>query len=205
MAAKELEEVPGSPAWDSEGEAMSTAIETIGEFLHRGSPGEEPQWYAIQTRPRFEKKAAAELVRRGITAFLPTVRESRQWSDRTKMIDFPMFPGYLFVRVVPDSRIRVAVGSVSGVVGFVGINSKPSAIAAREIEAIQHLVVNNIPIEGEPFLKLGQRVRVIGGALNGLEGVVVGTRGKRRLVISISTIERSVSVSIEGYGLEVIR
>ncbi len=183
---------------------MSSAVQSASAVLQNAILAEEPQWYAIRTRSRFEKKVVAELEHRGVENFLPVQQQVRKWSDRKKVVSFPLFPGYAFVRIPPVSRLRVAVASVPGVVGFVGTAHGPVAIPAAEIEHIQTLVMNNIPVTGEPFPRVGQRVRISGGVLDGLEGVLVGTRGERRFVVSVGTIERSISFCIEGYELEAI-
>ncbi len=183
---------------------MSSAVHFVPAFTQNAPLAEEPKWYAIQTRSRFEKKVVAELEHRGVQNFLPVQQQVRRWSDRKKLVSFPLFPGYAFVRIPADSRMRMVVASVPGVVGFVGTNRGPAPIPASEIEQIQHLILNNIPVTGEVFPRIGQRVRISGGALDGLEGVLVGTRGERRFVVSVSTIERSISFCIEGYELEAV-
>ncbi len=183
---------------------MSSAVNSLASVPHNAPAPETAQWYAIRTRSRFEKKVAAELEHRGVEGFLPVQQQVRRWSDRKKVVSFPLFPGYAFVHIPPLSRMRVTVASVPGVVGFVGTTHGPVAIPAAEIEHIQKLVLNNIPVTGEPFPRVGQRVRISGGALDGLEGVLVGTRGERRFVVTVSTIERSISFCIEGYELEVV-
>lgn len=184
---------------------MSSAIQLATAVLQPPPPAEEPQWYAIHTRSRFEKKVAAELEQRGVETLLPVVQKVRKWSDRRKLVSFPVFPGYAFVHIPPVPRMRMLVASVPGVVSFLGMHHGPTPIPHDEIERLQTLVLNNIPFSGEPFPRVGQRVRITGGALDGLEGVVVHTRGERRFVVSVSTIERSVSFCVEGYELEVIR
>ncbi|HVP42851.1 MAG TPA: UpxY family transcription antiterminator [Terriglobales bacterium] len=183
---------------------MSSAVQLVSAIPQSGPLAEPPQWYAIRTRSRFEKKVAAELEHRGIESFLPVQQQVRKWSDRRKLVSFPLFPGYAFVRIAPVPRMRVLVASVPGVVSFVGTHHRPMAIPAGEIEHIQTLVLNNIQVTGEPFPRIGQRVRISGGVLDGLEGVLVGTRGERRFVVSVCTIERSISFCIEGYELEAI-
>lgn len=182
---------------------MSSVVQSVAAVPHPAPLVEEAQWYAIRTRSRFEKKVVAELEQRGVESFLPVQQQMRKWSDRRKLVSFPLFPGYAFVHIAPVSRMRVQVASVPGVVNFVGTNhAGPMAIPASEIEHIKTLVLNNIAVTEEPFLRIGQRVRISGGALDGLEGVLTGTRGARRFVVSVSGIERSVSFCIEGYELE---
>lgn len=158
-------------------------------------------WYAVQTRARHEKKVAAELQEKNISAYLPLMAQVHHWSDRRKIVHVPVFPGYLFVRTELEPRIRLSVLQIWGVLGFVGSQREILPIPDCEIEDIQDLVNKKIPLTPYPFLKVGQRVRVRGGALDGLEGILV-TNGEKRLVISVGTINRSLSIAIEGYDVE---
>ena len=164
----------------------------------------EPQWFAIQTRSRHEKKVADELAGRGVEVFLPMVTRTRKWSDRVKKVDFPLFAGYAFVHIAPEPKTRVKVLSSHGVVRFIGPTAIGTPIPSNEIESLRTALVNDIALRPMPFLKIGQRVRIRSGALAGMEGILIGTRGSHQLVVSISSIERSVSLAIEGYDIEPI-
>jgi transcription antitermination factor NusG len=160
------------------------------------------QWYAVQTRSRHEKKVSAELDKRGIVNYLPTFHEVHRWSDRKKSVEVPVFPGYAFVHTRPAPEDRYAVLQVWGVLNFVGRQNLGDPIPESEIDAIRGLVASRAPFTPHPFLKVGQRVVVRGGALDGLEGIFVSHDNNRRLVISSGTIERSIAVSIEGYDIQ---
>jgi transcription antitermination factor NusG len=160
------------------------------------------QWYALQTRPRHEKRVATELAQKGVSAFLPLVTETRQWSDRRMRIELPLFSCYLFVNIVPTPEARVAVLSSYGALGFVGTNRDLVPVPENQIDDVRRLVANKVPFAAHPFLKIGQRVRIRGGALDGIEGILERRQGSARLVISVQTIQRSLSLSIEGYDVE---
>lgn len=160
------------------------------------------RWFAIQTRSRHEKKVAEELQRRGVTTFLPTLSRVQRWSDRLKTVEFPLFSCYAFVQIVPTTQSRLAVLTVNGVLCFVGPTHQGTPIPANQIEDLRTLVLNRVAMQPHSFLNVGQRVRIRGGALNGVEGIVSGFKGNRQLVVSIETIQRSISVSIEGYDVE---
>jgi transcription antitermination factor NusG len=167
-----------------------------------GAELELSSWYAVQTFPRREKKVEAELRRKGIETFLPLVSEKHQWSDRRHVIDLPLFPAYVFVRIMPRVENRVAVLRAAGVTGFVGVRGIGTAIPDTEIASVQGVVDNKVPFHLSESFGVGQRVRVRGGSLDGVEGVLVAVKGERSLLISIELINRSLCVSIEGYHVE---
>jgi transcription antitermination factor NusG len=169
-----------------------------------GDVSEPMRWYAIQTRSRHEKMVAQQLQNQGIINFLPLSTELREWSDRQKLVEFPLFPGYAFVRMIygPEERLRVL--RTEGVVNFVGTAGHGIAIPDKQIEHIQTLLASKVPFESYPFLKAGQRVRIRGGALNGTEGILVRQDTDRMLVISVELIQRSLSIRLQGYEVEAI-
>jgi len=163
----------------------------------------QPQWYAVRTRSRHEKMVSEQLEQQGIESFLPLVKRTHKWSDRTKEVELPLFSGYSFVRVVLSSTERLRVLQAHGVAGFVGINGVGTAIPESQIQDIRTLLSNNVAFEEHPFLlKVGQRVRIRGGCLDGVEGVLAGHNGDQSLMISLEPIQRSLSIRIQGYAVE---
>ena len=162
---------------------------------------EKTNWYAVQTRSRHEKKVADEIQDKGISSFLPLITQIHRWSDRRKLVQVPLFPGYVFVRAQLDPRVFVAVLSIWGALAFVGPQREAMPIPESQIEDIRTLLSTKVSLSPYPFLKLGQRVRVRGGALDGVEGILV-TNGQKRLVISVESIHRSLAMTIEGYDIE---
>jgi transcription termination/antitermination protein NusG len=160
------------------------------------------RWYAIRTRSRHEKVAARELNAQGIRVFLPLVTSLREWSDRRKAVEQPLFPGYAFVRVAYLSGDRVRVLQATGVVGFVGSNAMGAAIPEEQIESIRTILIRKVPIKDHPFLTLGERIRVRSGALSGVEGILVAVKGSRTLVISVEPIQRSLCIQLDDYEVE---
>jgi transcription antitermination factor NusG len=162
---------------------------------------EQPFWYAVRTRPRHERKVASELQEKGITIYLPLLSQVRRWSDRRKTIQVPLFSCYAFVHSVLDLHLRVVLYGISGALGFVGPNNQGVPIPDAQIENIRTLMANNVDLTPYPLLKVGQRVRVRGGALDGVEGILA-TKGDRRLVISVESIHAAFSINLEGYDVE---
>lgn len=161
-------------------------------------------WYAVHTRSRHEKLVAHQLKMRGVCGYLPTRTEMHRWSDRRKKVEVPLFAGYIFVHLADCNERRVEVLRTPGVVGFVGTPPQGTPIPDEQIEAVRILGNQNLSLAPHPFIKEGQRVRVRGGALDGMEGIFVRGNGHDSLVISIDAIQRSLSVSIQGYDIQVL-
>jgi transcription antitermination factor NusG len=159
-------------------------------------------WYALQTRPRHEKMVSQRLLERGVTTFLPLMTEMRRWSDRKKSVDLPLFSGYIFARFKRNYDERLQVLRVDGVLSLVGSRGEGAVIPEAEIDAVRMLLAGALPWTAHPFIEIGQRVRIRSGALDGLEGILVGRNGDRTLIISVTTIQRSLAVRVEGYEVE---
>lgn len=153
-------------------------------------------WYAVRVKNRRENVVAEHLRARGFETFLPLYRVRHRWSDRVKDIDLPLFPGYVFCQFDPLNRLPVV--SVPGIVHVVGNGRTLIAIDSTEIAAIQTVVNSELPRQPWPFLEIGQHVRIERGPLLGLEGVLLDFRGHQRLVLSVTLLQRSVAVQIEG-------
>lgn len=182
----------------SSGPAIDTDLTTPGSAALM----EPPQWYAIRTRSRHEKMVAEQLERQGIEGFLPLVKHTRKWSDRMKEVELPLFSGYNFVRVALSSRDRLRVLQTHGVAGFVGLSGCGTAIPESQIQDIRTVLASQVPFEEQPYLRVGQRVRVRGGALDGVEGILSAQNDDRSIVISLEPIQRSLSVRVLGYAVE---
>ncbi|MGA7524242.1 MAG: UpxY family transcription antiterminator [Acidobacteriaceae bacterium] len=161
-------------------------------------------WYAVSTRSRHEKVAAITLEAMGIEQFLPVISEARRWSDRTKTVHFPLFPGYLFVRIAKRPEFLVRVLKAPGVVSFVGNGNGPVTVADREIESVRMVTDHSSVCSRHPFFTAGDRVRVVRGALAGAEGTFLRQRAQSRLIVSIEMIQRSVSVEVAESDVEVL-
>ena len=162
----------------------------------------QAQWYAIRTRSRHEKLVDRQLREQGITSFLPLLQQTRRWSDRRKLVHFPLFPGYSFVRMAPGPEMRVQVLRVNGVVGFVGTLGQGTPIPEVQIESLRSIIAANVPFASHRFLQIGERVRIRGGALDGVEGILRSQNGDGSLVVSIAAIQRSISLRVDGYEIE---
>jgi transcription antitermination factor NusG len=162
------------------------------------------RWYAIHTRARHEKTVMTRLQQQGITAFLPTITEVRRWSDRRKCIECPLFSCYAFVHLSWVPELRAKVVRTDGVLGFVGFCGGAIPVPDIEIQNIRTLLTSMAPYTLYPFLKIGQHVRIRGGALDGIEGILLARNGNNRLVISVEPIQRSLAINIDGYSVEAV-
>jgi transcription antitermination factor NusG len=163
---------------------------------------ETRRWYGLHTRPRHENAVAQRLEENGVTTFLPLIKEVHTWSDRKKTVQLPLFSCYVFAKVSPNRLDRLRVLRVEGVFGLVGTRGEGTPIPDDEIDAVRSLVQTKLSWSSHPFLKVGQRVRIRGGALDGLEGILISRNGDRTLVLSIDAIQRSLAVRVEGYQVE---
>jgi transcriptional antiterminator NusG len=159
-------------------------------------------WFAVWTKSRQEKVAAAMIGSLGVTSFLPLKSESRQWSDRKQTVHVPLFSGYLFVRVNLSDGNKLRVLQVPGVAGFVGNSHGPLPIPEGQIEAVRTVVERRVECTVHPLLEEGDRVRVIRGPLAGMEGRLVRMNSAARLVISISMIHRSLAAHVDRNDVE---
>jgi len=159
-------------------------------------------WYALQTRARHERIVAERLGMRGVQTFLPTATEIHRWSDRKKKVEVPLFSCYLFARLAATKVDRLRVLCVDGVFSFVGGRGEGLPIPDEQIDAVRALVESQLPCASHPFLKIGQRVRIRSGSLDGLEGILVSRNRDSTLVISVDAIQRSLSVRVDGYHIE---
>lgn len=162
------------------------------------------RWFAVWTRSRQEKTAASTLESLGVSHFLPLRTEIRQWSDRAQAIKTPLFSGYLFVRTNLSKDSKLWVLKTPGVVGFVGNSSGPLPIPDEQIENIRTLLSSGLDYSVCPILKEGDRVRVIRGALSGVEGTLLRKNSDAWLVISVEMIKQSITVSVSKYDVEPI-
>jgi len=181
------------------------AVSSLSLALPNPAPlveAEAENWYGLQTRPRHEKIVAQRLEERGVKTFLPLVTEVHRWSDRKKSVEVPLFRCYVFAKFVPNRADRLRVLRVDGVFGLVGARGEGTPIPDGEIDSVRSVIEGPLPWSSHPFLKIGQRVRIRSGALDGLEGILVSCNGDRTLVISVDAIQRSLSVRVEGYEVE---
>src|SRR5690554_2454707 len=161
------------------------------------------QWYVMYTAPRSEKKVEQRLTEKGLDVYLPMVEEVRQWSDRKKKVQRPLFNGYLFVFTSKD-RLWEAL-QVAGAVKFVNFAGEHATVRDTEIEAIKRIISTGIAVEVETSnIEKGQQVKILGGPLEGFQGECVQKGNKDYFIIRIPSINQSMLVNVPQKYLEVV-
>jgi transcription antitermination factor NusG len=155
----------------------------------------KPEWFAVQVRTRWEQSTSQILAGKGYEILLPTYESERKWGGRFRVVEAPLFPSYLFCRFDVLKRLPILV--TPGVVGIVSRGRVPIAVEPSEITAIQSLVLSKVKAEPWPYLEVGERVRIEDTALRGVEGILLGIKGSRRLIVSVSLLQRSVALEID--------
>src|ERR1035438_9760292 len=157
---------------------------------------QEYPWYAIRTKARLEPVTLCALNGKGYESFLPTYRSRRKWSDRMVDVENPLFPGYLFSRF--DVGRRLPILTTPGVLSIVSFGKEPGPVDNDEIEAVRTVLRSGLYAEPCPFLREGERVRIVSGPLTGLDGILEKKKTKHRIVISVTILQRSVSVELDS-------
>jgi transcription antitermination factor NusG len=152
-------------------------------------------WFALQTKPRNEKKVDYLLKEKGYQCLTPVYRQKRKWSDRTVQIELPLFPMYVFCRFNPTALGKIV--SIRGVLRVVEFGGKPAEVAVEEIESLQVLARSDFSREPWLYLPEGTLVRVETGPLAGVHGIICMRGNKRQLIISITLLQRSVAVELD--------
>ena len=156
-------------------------------------------WHVIYTRPRFEKKIFTRLKERKVETFLPLQKVMRQWSDRKKKVEVPLFPNYLFVHISSGDKWNVL--SIEGVVRFLQFEGKSAILSETEMNTIRKSLLGNPEISNKRFEK-GDQVVIMHGPLKGLKGILVHNNGRNKLAIRINTIDRSILVNISPNNID---
>jgi transcription antitermination factor NusG len=153
-------------------------------------------WYAVRVRSKCEFLANQILENKGFETFLPTYTSKRIWSDRVKHLSLPLYPGYVFCRFEFEHRLPVLQSH--GVVDVVNDGRRGLSIPEHELSAVRRIVESDLKVAPWPFLQVGQHVEVHRGPLQGVEGILLAQKKNYRLVVSITLLQRSVNVEIEG-------
>ncbi len=160
-----------------------------------GMRNQQWPWFAILARTGREKNATILLENAGYECYLPVIKFTRQWSDRLKETELPLFPGYLFCRMNPHDRLPVLM--TPGVIQIVGVGKTPIPVEEQEIAAIQRVGKSGISTMPWPYLQVGHVARIEDGPLRGMTGIVIRIKSGLKLVLSVTLLQRSIAVEID--------
>jgi transcription antitermination factor NusG len=156
-------------------------------------------WCAVYTRHQHEKTIGEMLEAKGFEVFLPLYESTRRWKDRRKVISLPLFPCYVFVRGAHERRLPVL--TTPGVHMIISRGERIATVPEEEIEAIRRIIDGQLSVEPHPFLRCGERVRVVRGSLQGVEGILTRKKNLYRLVLSVDMLAQAVSVEIDAFDV----
>ncbi len=160
-------------------------------------------WYALRVRSRHEFVTSEELTRKDIENFLPSVSRERQWKDRKKTVDFPLFPGYVFVHLDPRPGAFLNVLKTRGSVCFVSLEpGHPTSVPPEEIASLRAMLMSGEQLDVFPAFKEGTAVRVKHGPLTGTVGILTKREGRQIFLINIDILGRSVGLKICAEDVE---
>jgi transcriptional antiterminator NusG len=161
----------------------------------------EPRWYIVYVKSRAEKKIAERMLRFGLEYFLPTIKVMRQWSDRRKLVEVPLFNGYLFVRTTPEAFTQVRM--VEGVVNFVKMEGKYAILRDEQLEAIRTFIATGLPVASAPAdFEPGTKVKVTYGPLKDFQGELVEVKNEKQFVVRLEAIHQVLLVNMPAAYLE---
>jgi transcription antitermination factor NusG len=171
---------------------------TLNGYSHASLPGPDEfnEWFAFRVRPRHEKQVSIALREKGFVEFLPLYKSKRRWADRTKVVEMPLFPDYIFCSITRKSIVPVLM--TSGIIDVVRAGSNPMPADNAEIEALQQTVRVNVPMESWPYTDVDEAgsFSILRGPLAGLRGILVEVRNSQRLILSVNLLRRSVLVEV---------
>ncbi|MDA8387530.1 MAG: UpxY family transcription antiterminator [Nitrospiraceae bacterium] len=160
-------------------------------------------WFALYVKSRHEFVTREDLRGKGIETFLPQVKRLRRWSDRGRLVDFPLFPGYLFVRIMPHPQHFVSVLKARGAVTLVSsLPGQPTPVPDEEILSLRIMVESGEAFDIMPHIKEGARVRIKGGPLKGAQGILGKKEGQNVFFVNVELLGRCLGVKVYSDDVE---
>ncbi len=164
--------------------------------------GKEKIWYALYVKSRTEKKVALELEGTGIEFYLPLEKRLKQWSDRKKWVEEPLFRSYIFVHIEPKEYYKVL--QTRGAVKYISFEGKAVPVPPQQIDAIKIYLSEKDPeINGDQVWEVGKEVEVMSGKLTGLKGKLVKVNGKNRVKVEIEVVGSAIILNIPRKHLRI--
>lgn len=172
---------------------MSTTVTIDGDSAQ--SRAELCPWFALRVKPKHEKTATAALSAKGYETFLPLHLTRRKYGERYKNFHQPLFAGYFFSRFDPQDRLPIL--KTESILGILGNGKELVSVPDHEISALQVAVESKLAVLPHPFLTVGDRVHLEEGPLRGTQGILVLLKGQDHLIVSVTLLQRSVSIQID--------
>jgi transcription antitermination factor NusG len=168
------------------------------EVPHSIGAGE--QWYAAYTKHQHEKSAANQLEKKGFEILLPLYRTTHKWKDRMQAVALPVFPCYVFIRA--NLERKLAILQTPGIFWLLGHGGNAAVVPEADIEAIHKITTSAAAYEPHPYLETGDRVRVVGGPIAGVEGILTRVKNRYRVVLSVDLLQQALAVEIDIAAVE---
>jgi transcription antitermination factor NusG len=174
---------------------IESNLQAVSHQIGPASLAESFPWYGIRTLSNHERVTATALQGKGYESYLPLYSRHRRRADVVAKSEHPLFAGYVFCRF--DVKKRLPILMTTGVISVVGFGREPAPIPDEEIEAIKAVLRSGFAAEPCPYLKEGRPVRVTNGSLEGVEGILVKKKSQFRMVVSVTMLQRSISIEID--------
>ena len=164
--------------------------------------GREKHWLAVYTKPRHEKTADSELMKKGIECYLPLVKRRRFWKDRKKWVWMPLFRSYLFAHIPLNETLYVL--QTYGVHHIIRIGGEIVPIRESIIEGIRQLIEGGFNPEPTDYFVVGDEVEIIHGPLKGMTGQISRTKRQDYFILKIDAIQHAIQCQIERRWLKMM-
>jgi len=167
---------------------------------------DEKKWYVIQTVPRNERKVVEQIMMKDVEVYLPQIQTMRIWSDRKKMIDVPLIPGYVFVHTSSREERIKAISNTLGAIRYLMYLQRPAIVSDQEIQNIRISLQapEKVKIE-EKFINVGDFVLITHGLFKGLTGYISMLRGNYKLTVNIKELETALSVQLSSSDVTLLQ
>jgi len=159
-------------------------------------PESNAHWYAVRTKSRCERVVQNCLAWKGYEVYLPTYVKSHVRSERVRVKEAVLFPGYLFCRF--GDKATGLIVTTPGFAGFVQAEGRPAPVSSHELDAVRNMIQSGLPVQPHVAPRAGDPVQVIAGPLRGIRGTLVAMKNNLRLVVAVTLLNRCVSVEIDG-------
>lgn len=165
--------------------------------------GVDRKWFALYVNVRHEKKVMQKLLEKGIEAYVPIIKQMRQWTDRKKLVEVPLFTGYVFVKIFSSEMEKPRW--VAGVINYLKFENKPAVIRNEEIEGLKYFVSNGFGLEVEKKIVLpGQKVKINLSQFRDFTGIVESISGNEYVMVSFEGIGKNLIVKAPAKALKLI-